>query len=226
MNLITLNNISFVPNENNKPIVTFTVTIPKNSYFQSICIAHGKNLSTNPQITDSLYDIIDYSVAIGENDYADWIDIAFNKLYENDKMITYQLKTNFSWTNGFDSSYLNGIELDSNDIIFITLKLDPLTEAKYQADCSDSTLTFAVYDKEKMMADIVRYGRYLGDDCVSCNKVPDALLQKVIEYRMFNAALTVQDWTLAKNLFNKFYQDSQPGTNVSYTLTGKCNCNG
>jgi len=224
MSLITISGLSLIPDSTGKPIVSFLVTIPKNSYFEKFCISYSKDIKVLADVTNAVNDVIETSVTDGTYKVEDWMDVAFTKLYEQDNLVTYQVKQDFPWYTPNNNGI--GIEVKDNELVFITLKLDVLTEATYLSTCTDSTLTFAVYDNAKIMSDIVKYGRSLGDGCSPCKDVSDALIQKIVEYRAFNAALNTQDWVLAKDLYNGVYTNNSGGTQISYSLTSKCGCNG
>ena len=232
MNLITLNEISLVPNYNGNAIVQFSITIPKGAYIDKMYVVYKDNLSVLSDIISEDYDVVQGTIEEYQNvgTSKEWFEHYFTKVYEDDTNATYVFNNDDTLMNYIGNVFEDGIELNLDDnhnsIIYITLKLDTLTEAKHQASCSDSTITFVVYNKEQIMSDIVKYGRVLGDNCVSCSNIPDALIKKIIEYRTFKAAINNQDWLLVKELYDKIYKKEQGGNSISYTLTSKCNCNG
>lgn len=233
MKLISLDNVTIKTNSSGNSNVEFTITIPNDAYIEHFYIANADTLITEANLKEDDY----FQGLIDQNVY-DTLKEVFNdnfeKIYQTDYYSTYTLVLNMGFLMGSKNGEVwDGTYDPKIAPLFITLKIDALTEAKQKADCSESALTFALFDTTAIMADIIRYGRYVTNDCVDCCKPSDLLIQKILEYRLLEAAVVAEDWLLVKELYQKIYSNEEGSSTIAYTIANaphttinKCNCNG
>lgn len=228
MKLITLDNLYIVTQANGLQYVDFTITIPNDARIAYFYVS-GNDISTESDIENYEF----FKDNTDKNYFKNTFDLVTTN---NNGTCTYRL------ADGIELSALKGGTGDAQIIsdhifydakdgpLYIKLKLDADTEAKYKASCTECSLTFAVYDKIEIMSDIIKYSRYLTDECVSCCKPSEVFIQKILEYRMLEAAVATEDWVFVNNLYKKIYSNEEGGSLLSYTLASKninkCNCNG
>lgn len=215
---------SLVP-VNTDLLMSFVITIPKNAYIEHMYIVNKKDFTVESDLTNSAYDMVEAMVTTipQYSDAEEWFNDAFEKVYEDDECSTYLWNTEFEWVDNNSNAH-SGIVV--NDLTFVTLKLDVLTEASNNADCQESSLTIPVYNRTKILCDIVRVGRLLNGDCTNCDNIPEGLIKKIMEFRVFEASAESREWLMLKKMYDDLYDTTNQSATVSYTLTNKCNCHG